>query len=1581
MKTRKQLAILVCMLIIMIPMSLAVSISNIQAEPVDQHTEQITWETDKPADTKVEYSITPDLSRTKSSNLNTTTHSLNLTGLEPGQEYYYKVSSSFKDEFDSVLDKFTTFLVSNISIENITLDSAIIKWITNHPSTSLIRYGEDINQLNKSQSETLETTEHSIIINNLKKETTYYFLINKDTRIRNLKTKLDITPPVITLDQLNAATNQNILNISGLTEPNCTVIAYEFSETNAVLTNSNQEGRFTLDYELRNGLNQIKIKAIDISENKYTEYLNITLDTTPPEINIEIPESTNKATLNLIASVSKNIYLQTTINNNKVTAREVKEGNFNLTLSGFAQGENNITITATDIAGNKEIIKHTLSFDNQPPSFVKMDVPDEVHFQIATITGQLNEPGYVRIANLANVSNWPPYFNWTTGKYGFENVNEGYGAGIKGGAAPSVDTSTKIGGTFNLEQMMGKIEYAKDHKTVQTDANGNFEIKVALTALGTKTSQGRNTLWIMAGDKAGNEISPVKKDIKFDPGSEFWRVGESSLSPGYVVAGEVKKISIPLGLVFTINPVGFVRDPQKITNVRIDDVRTTGAQILHNNMIAVQKTDAHYNADRKEIFGYTELKLDKWSGNINDIPDPIEFELKLMIQYDYEGESQPMEHVYIKQTIDVDMPLEEGSWLSMNTINSLLKFINKSLDVLSSIVPIVRDTAMYTMGGCLLLTTWFNIKGYISRTPLTESERKLLFTVCDRVGCPYVPPECAKLEFKTRGKGENEIAYTDKYRDGSMSLYHTGQTGNDYKERNMCPADQYVVERTIQEKTYNYDATAGQQDLIWGGLIAGESRKTVVCTELTKKEFYKDLKNQETAPQLTGPRGCYLPGPSEYDDLKCLGIFDKRRMKDVNPFDDIWTSTNCVCISGMAKHLENLEKIFNAAKKCLLEAQQGEVSGGYCERLLSMYACDFISWGVMKVLENKRYDAEKTDPKNPQKRADGFNTRTQFQAVNKELGDRYQGVFNNRFGLSTDQVVKQVCMAAWNEDWTGLEDELTGMIETVPAEPTILPLMADSRVYRYNPFKGTVTIRYSVTPGVYSGGQPINWKLELYCEKGAHGDEYCPNRRVSDNKSGYIGADSQLTGNIEWNDEDANYWFNKARLTLTYSSGAEIKERILTTDIVHKGGMVKACGINTNPFGDNMIWCRAMQQSHYGSIKLDEVKLSPKNSEFYAGNDVKVKLKLKNSNFQDRYFFIAYDILRPGEEEPEKLIHVATPKTEDLFSQEDEVTLNVNLMKIGEDDTNQKQIYYVGKIKLSEDQKTKLQNSKDKFQIAAPTTQRITIKKIIFGGKTCSYKGETADCNIKENQIWDEIYVEAYAPKDKVPFSVDVIPYNEEGLDQTNKFNFIIDKEQTLDKKPKYPPGEYKLTLKLIKDLDNNEKPDPDDMVIPYGQDEQKEEIEFKIVEQEKIDCEKEPLVEIITPVSEVYCNPEKPLRIEVNTWDDCNQEELTVYLNRDEQEEPEPLLPDNSPSHEPGISNVGYVWDKQPLKKYFENDKKQLAIYAEVKDNKDKTRETTRLIYLRERSLDCSQKYASDIPKTEKDEEKTEETQPPSEE
>ncbi len=150
----------------------------------------ITWETDEPCDSVVNYGISFPPGNTKSNTNMVIFHSVNLTGLAPETTYYYEVASTDAagntrvDNDSGYYYQFTTAPPLDKTppvIQNVQaipeVYGATIVWQTDEPSTSKVEYGETGPPFSMSVEDVALTTSHSLYIANLEPETAYKYRV------------------------------------------------------------------------------------------------------------------------------------------------------------------------------------------------------------------------------------------------------------------------------------------------------------------------------------------------------------------------------------------------------------------------------------------------------------------------------------------------------------------------------------------------------------------------------------------------------------------------------------------------------------------------------------------------------------------------------------------------------------------------------------------------------------------------------------------------------------------------------------------------------------------------------------------------------------------------------------------------------------------------------------------------------------------------------------------------------------------------------------------------------------------------------------------------------------------------------------------------------------------------------------------------------------------------------------------------------------------------------------------------------------------------------------------------------------
>ncbi len=189
-------------------------ISNIQVINITETGATVTWTTNEPANSKVEYGLTDayELGEITAADF-VASHSLPLAGLTGNTTYHFRVTSadSSGNAATSPDGTFTTIapadltapIISNIRVINITENSATVTWDTNEAANSRVRYGLTATYgLGNIFSADLVLA-HSINLSSLTRSTIYHFEITSsdssgNTAVsgdRTFSTLPDIIPP------------------------------------------------------------------------------------------------------------------------------------------------------------------------------------------------------------------------------------------------------------------------------------------------------------------------------------------------------------------------------------------------------------------------------------------------------------------------------------------------------------------------------------------------------------------------------------------------------------------------------------------------------------------------------------------------------------------------------------------------------------------------------------------------------------------------------------------------------------------------------------------------------------------------------------------------------------------------------------------------------------------------------------------------------------------------------------------------------------------------------------------------------------------------------------------------------------------------------------------------------------------------------------------------------------------------------------------------------------------------------------------------------------------------------------------
>lgn len=156
-------------------------------EKVTASSVVVWWQTTAPEESILIYGTAPgEFTYRVQRPWRTTTHEVSLKKLQPATTYYLAILQP--DGTRSALSQFTTQpagyagqsgvrITNGPLFEQITPDSATIAWSTNRPSSFVVRYGADPQNLNQTAKAPWTPTTHRVTLPNLRSDTHYYFTI------------------------------------------------------------------------------------------------------------------------------------------------------------------------------------------------------------------------------------------------------------------------------------------------------------------------------------------------------------------------------------------------------------------------------------------------------------------------------------------------------------------------------------------------------------------------------------------------------------------------------------------------------------------------------------------------------------------------------------------------------------------------------------------------------------------------------------------------------------------------------------------------------------------------------------------------------------------------------------------------------------------------------------------------------------------------------------------------------------------------------------------------------------------------------------------------------------------------------------------------------------------------------------------------------------------------------------------------------------------------------------------------------------------------------------------------------------
>lgn len=161
------------------------AITNVTATNITASSAKITWTTNQAASSQVQYGKTTSYgSTTPLDSTLVTSHTADITGLQSGTTYHYKVTSANANGSTTSADfTFTTngsVVISNVQTTNMLATSVTVTWTTNETSTSQVEYGTTTAYGSTTVLDTNKVTSHSVNLSGLTPGTLYHFRVKSD---------------------------------------------------------------------------------------------------------------------------------------------------------------------------------------------------------------------------------------------------------------------------------------------------------------------------------------------------------------------------------------------------------------------------------------------------------------------------------------------------------------------------------------------------------------------------------------------------------------------------------------------------------------------------------------------------------------------------------------------------------------------------------------------------------------------------------------------------------------------------------------------------------------------------------------------------------------------------------------------------------------------------------------------------------------------------------------------------------------------------------------------------------------------------------------------------------------------------------------------------------------------------------------------------------------------------------------------------------------------------------------------------------------------------------------------------------
>lgn len=1194
-------------------------ISDINTGYITKDSATITWTTNVDANSKVVYSIDDSLDLTSSDTERTTSHSIELTGLDSGATYYFKVIS---DDVESAVMDFTT--IESI-IHYTTIDDAVretrnrtytvsgntransrVYIIVNEQSLAQVR--EQITGTQFSFDIQLDPTVryNGLVGNNRVEVATWDPSGIKDSIV--FYVYVDTNPPMLSVDPIPLYTREMTVNVSGTVERNTTL------------------------QMLMNGQVQAE------TDTESTGNIDFTLNT--------------------------------------------RTADFSYSMRLGRDDEHNITVVAIDRAGNRNEVNLRTILDNKAPTIEFL--PDRgaysksTHFKILEIKGKTDPNTKIKAVNFGSYSGCDdPDFRTRYGQcshfvYDQDQYDQFVGLidPVTYGIGMQVSTESDDSGEFSLRvSLLPDEDGGSSTNRIRfnlTDAAGNLNDDEYLDV---KYEPGCSD-WI-SGNVESYPFNIYTKELRegidaqvFFP-IQYVGTGTPKVAQVYVTMDD----SIHGDLMQNDDDMSeLISFPDN--NIRVSQYDTSTNQLYVQVPIKIgpYKGDVDNLPDQLNAYFGAEIS---YSIDGNEAPCEVYTIAAFSVQKP-EDLSSWLSPTMINNTIEM--------------LDKMINNTRKMVDTLETASMVGLITCGVMIAFDYMKGLFGGADAEDGECTSNQNGMESTYWVCDRILCPTVPPRCDDFapDLSFNGNAEDEAAWYDQraindaWRDSYLESGYPG-TFEKYREENAATLkaefgdydtnlrkpETYSMSRTLpngEDQTYilryhEVDENGNFADSNYWKTFTDDNGRTIISVDHEARQTAKSCKDgtvvevqtKSSSGSATQPvnigesvgsfefqcvknlnpdelgqidssvaiEGCYNPECPQFDQTKC---FDR---DGVAPPGDLWSSLLCACLPGMMAHLQNYLKIMEAAKKCLIQAREGKVRGGYCERLLAQFVCDLLI-EAFKILLNY-YDGDSYgygDSGGTGGRGVLGDYAKNSKQISSDLSDRYGDIVKSSAGLSSDRLVNKACVVAFTGDWSLLDGILQNVVDTVEVEPMAW-LEGSSRPAGFDKFTGRMSISYDLYVSIIPGGE-TDVKVWLECDRSFNGGKYCGQDadpiRITEVPA-HLSKEDFWEKNIMFTDDNAIFRYNKLVMELKYNINGEPRTEMRTKELWQKGDISASCHVDAF----NGIICEGISElSPSGIVEILDAKLSPQVVKYGDGDRVNALVQIRNAYVEPFYITIDY---------------------------------------------------------------------------------------------------------------------------------------------------------------------------------------------------------------------------------------------------------------------------------------------------------------------------------------------------------------------